>query len=455
MPLKIAIIGRPNVGKSTIFNRLTGSKEALTHDKPGLTRDRKEGNAQIGDLNFTLIDTAGMEKAEKNSLEKLMMEQTEEAINQAHIIMFTIDGRAGVTVMDEHFARMVRRKKKPVIMLVNKAENEKKAPGINESYSLGFGSPVVISAEHGVGFGDLYDAIHETVENSDLKKLNLLAEEDEKPDLQLAIIGRPNVGKSTLFNTILGENRAIASDVAGTTRDSIYVNFKHKNNLIKLVDTAGIRKKHRSKGDFLEELSVNDSLKSLKYANVAALILDASLGIDKMDLKLADEILYEGRALVIVLNKWDAIGIEERKKVDFDLETLTHYSLSQARTCPVIRASALKGKKVTDILDNVIKVYEAWNTKLSTSKLNDWLQDATDETPPPTSKTGKRVRFKYITQSSTRPPTFKLFTTSNLSRMPDSYVNYLKNSLRKRFDIKGTPLRMNISKGKNPYAEDE
>jgi GTP-binding protein len=453
MPLKIAIIGRPNVGKSTIFNRLTGTKEALVHDKPGLTRDRKEGKANISDLHFIITDTAGLEKAENNSIEQLMMEQTSKAIEDADIILFTIDGRAGVTNMDEYFARIVRRNSKPTIMLVNKAENERRAPGIDESYRLGFGDPVVLSAEHGIGFGDLYDAIIEKTEKYKLNEKGI-GEDDEKPDLMLAIFGRPNVGKSTLFNAILGEHRSITSDIAGTTRDSIYVDFHYKNTLIKLVDTAGIRKKHRS-GDFLEELSVNDSLKSLKYANVAVLVIDAKQGIDKMDLKLADEILYEGKALVLVLNKWDSLTHKERETINYNLETMTDYSLSQAKTCPVIRASALKEVKISDILDAAIKVYGAWNTKISTSKLNEWLHDAVETTPPPTSKTGKRVKLKYITQVTTRPPMFKIFTTSNLKGFPESYVNYLRNSMRKAFGIKGTPIRISIKKTGNPYAGQE
>ena len=452
MPLKIAIIGRPNVGKSTIFNRLTGTKEALVHDKPGLTRDRKEGKANISDLNFTIIDTAGLEKADKGSLEQLMMEQTSKAIDEADIIMFTIDGRDGVTPLDHDFAKMVRKKNKPTIMLVNKSENERKSPGIIESYKLGFGSPVALSAEHGIGFGDLYDAITETVEKYKLEE-KATEDEDKKPDLMLAIFGRPNVGKSTLFNAILHDNRSIVSDVAGTTRDSIYVDFYHNGTLIKLVDTAGIRKKHRS-GDFLEELSVNDSQKSLKYANVVALVIDAKQGIDKMDRKLADEILYEGKALVFVMNKWDSLSNEEREVANFNLESLMSYSLAQAKTCPVVRCSALKEHRVMDILDSVVKVYGDWNTKISTSKLNDWLKAATEETPPPTSKTGKRVKLKYMTQISTRPPFFKIFTTSNLAGFPSSYVNYLRNSMRKAFNIKGTPIRISIKKTGNPYADD-
>lgn len=452
MPLKIAIIGRPNVGKSTIFNRLTGTKEALVHDKPGLTRDRKEGKANISDLNFIIIDTAGLEKATSGSLEQLMMEQTSKAITDADIVMFTIDGRDGVTPVDDHFARIIRRYNKPTIMVVNKSENERRAPGIIESYKLGFGDPVPLSAEHGIGFGDLYDAITETVAKYDLEeKAN--ADEDEKPDLMLAILGRPNVGKSTLFNAILHDNRSIVSDIAGTTRDSIYVDFHHNGTLIKLVDTAGIRKKHR-KGDFLEELSVNDTQKSLKYANVVALVIDAKQGIDKMDLKLADEILYEGKALVMVMNKWDSLDNKEKEVANFNLESLMSYSLAQAKTCPVVRCSALKEHKVTDILDAAVKVYEGWNTKISTSKLNEWLKAATEETPPPTSKTGKRVKLKYMTQVSTRPPFFKIFTTSNLKGFPSSYVNYLRNSMRKEFNLKGTPIRISIKKTGNPYAEE-
>ncbi len=444
---KVAIIGRPNVGKSTIFNRLTGKKDALVHDKPGLTRDRKEGIAEISDLRFTLIDTAGLERAETGTLEELMMEQTQIAIDEADLILMTIDGREGVTTMDRHFASMVRKLSKPTVMLVNKCENDKKAPGIMESYKLGFGAPVPVSAEHNLGFGELYSAITELAEEH---ALNLVDNSDkEKTELQICILGRPNVGKSTLFNSMIGQKRSIESSFSGTTRDSIYYDLKHNEHLIRLVDTAGIRRRMK-RNEFVEEMSVDDSMKALQYANVALMVLDATLGIDKQDLHLSGMILEEGRALIIVVNKWDAADEQQRNLFKALLEEKLEFSLSQAKYCPVIFTSALTGDNVDRVLDTALKVYNAWNMRISTGKLNKWLKDAVEINIPPLSN-GKRVSLKYITQVKTRPPTFAIFTSSNLKELPDSYIRYLKNSADKEFDFMGVPIRIIMRKTKNPF----
>lgn len=449
MSFKIAIIGRPNVGKSTIFNRLSGTRNALVHNKPGLTRDRKEVDANIADLYFKLIDTAGLEKAGKDSIEELMMEQTMSAVDEADIILFTIDGRDGVTPIDEHFAKQVRRIKKPKILVVNKCESEKNAPGIAESYSLGFGDPVILSAEHGVGFGDLYDRI---IEEAKKEFLDLDNEADEsKNDLSIAIIGRPNAGKSTLFNAIVGENRSITSDLAGTTRDSVYVDVEYKGNKIKLVDTAGIRKKFR-KGDFLEELSVFDSVKSLGHANIAVLLIDGVIGIDKIELHLADMIMSEGKGMVIAINKWDLMTKEERAKLTEDLDIMLDYSLSKAKTSKILTISAFKGKNINRVLPACIKTYKSWNKKISTSQVNKWLEHATSRNIPPICA-GRRVKFKYATQIKSRPPTFNIHTSSSLKNFPDSYTRYLSNSLRDEFELDGVAIRVNLVKGSNPYAE--
>lgn len=448
MTFKVAIIGRPNVGKSTLFNRLTGKKDALTHDIPGLTRDRKEGKADIGGINFTLIDTAGLEKAETGSLEELMMEQTDKAIAEADIIFMTIDGREGVTNLDTHFAAKIRKMNKPTLMLVNKCENENRAPGIAESYKLGFGAPIPISSEHGTGFAELYERLIEIAE-----KNNLMIEEfneNEKSDMQICILGRPNVGKSTLFNSIIGEKRSIESDFSGTTRDSIYYDIKFNDHIIKLVDTAGIRRRTKRVENFLEFISVEDSMKSLQYANVAIMVLDATVGIDKMDLHIAGNILEEGRAMVIAVNKWDAI--DDRQKQEFKelLDERLQFSLSQAKYCPVIFASALTGENVTRILKAALKAYDAWNMRISTGKLNRWLKRAVEENILPLSG-GKRVTMKYITQTKSRPPTFCIFTSSNLKELPESYFRYLKNSMDKEFDFLGVPIRIIMRKSDNPF----
>ncbi len=447
MSFKVAIIGRPNVGKSTLFNRHVGRKDAIVHDKPGLTRDRKEGKAEIGGLSFTLIDTAGLEKAETGTLQELMMEQTNKAIEDADIILMTIDGREGVTNLDKDFAQMIRKLDKPTLMLVNKCENERKSPGIVESYKLGFGAPIPVSAEHGTGFADLVERLMELAEENNLMEDEF--EEEEKTDMQVCILGRPNVGKSTLFNSIIGEKRSIESSFSGTTRDSIYYNIDYAENNIKLVDTAGIRKKMK-RTDLVEEMSVDDSLKALQYANVAIMVLDATVGIDKMDLHVAGDVLEEGRAMVIAVNKWDALNEEERRSFKALLNEKLEYSLSQAKYCPVVYASALTGDNVNRILDAALKAYEAWNMRISTGKLNRWLKAAVEINIPPLSN-GKRVSFKYITQIKSRPPTFTIFTSSNLKNLPESYHRYLKNSADKEFGFCGVPIRIILRKTKNPF----
>ncbi len=448
MSFKVAIIGRPNVGKSTLFNRLTGSRDALVNDQPGLTRDRREGIADIGGLKFSVIDTAGLEKAETGTLEELMMAQTRKAIEDADIVLMTIDGREGVTALDHHFAKMVRKMGKPTMMLVNKCENERRAPGIVESFKLGFGDPIPVSAEHAVGFAELVERLMQMAE-----KLGLSTEdeiEEEKVDMQICILGRPNVGKSTLFNAIIGEDRSITSDFSGTTRDSIYFDIDYNGNKIKLVDTAGVRKRTKRAGDMLEELSVEDSMKALQYANVAIMVFDATLGIDKMDLHLTGQVLEEGRALVIAVNKWDALGDNQRREFKALLDEKLEFSISQARFCPVVFASALTGDNVQRILNHCLEVFDIWNRRLSTGKLNRWLKEATETNIPPLSG-GKRVKLKYITQVKSRPPTFCIFTSSNTKDMPDSYVRYLKNSMDREFEFQGVPVRIIMRKTDNPF----
>lgn len=449
---KIAIIGRPNVGKSTLFNRLAGAKLALVHDKPGLTRDRKETKVEIGDLNFTIIDTAGLEIAKKGSMEEQMMAQTEKAVEMSDIALFMIDGRAGLTPEDQHFAKKMRRSKKPIIAVVNKCENEKRAPGMFEAFSLGFGEPVIMSAEHALGMGDLYDRILEEAEKNNL---DISKEEKNNEDevLKLAIIGRPNVGKSTLFNSIIGDYRSITSDVAGTTRDTVFIDTEFEGKKIKLYDTAGIRRKHKT-GEIEEELSVDDTIKSLKFTNIAILVIDAEAGIDKQDLHLADLIFSEGRGMIIALNKWDKLDEDQRKNMIEKIETLLNYSFHQGKNVPYFFISALEKKGIEKILKCVFDIYEHWNIKISTSKINKWLEYVTEENIPPMCA-GKRVKLKYATQTSSRPPRITIFTNSLLKDFPESYTRYLINTFKKEFELKGTPVRITLKRTNNPFVESE
>ena len=446
MSIKIAIIGRPNVGKSTLFNRLAGKKLALVDDTPGLTRDRREFKVEMGDIAFTIIDTAGLEKAENETLEKFMMEQTEIAMNEADIILMMIDGRQGVTTLDRFFSSMVRKKNKPVIVVVNKCESNKSSQGFDESYSLGLGEPVAISAEHNQGMADLYETITSTIkENS----LNAEIEENEKkPDLHLAIIGRPNVGKSTLFNRLLGEKRSITGPIAGITRDSIYVDWEYKGTTIRLVDTAGMRRKSKLRHERLEKMAVHESMHAVQYANVVVLIIDATEGLDKQDLTLADHVIAEGRGLIIAVNKWDLV--KDKKQTLHELREKLEYTLSQAKGVPLVALSALKGNNVKKVIDESLIILDLWNKRIGTGPLNRWLSEALEQHNPPLSG-GKRIKFRYVTQIKTRPPTFVLFTSSSLKELPESYLRYLTNSLREKFKFQGVPIRLSLKKTSNPF----
>ncbi len=430
------------MGKSTLFNRLVGRKEALVDNTPGLTRDRREAIAELSDLRFRVIDTAGLEKAENESLESLMMQQTEKAADDADLLFMVIDGRAGVTSLDEYFAGWIRRKNKPVIMLVNKCENDSKSPGIVESYALGLGEPIAISAEHGIGIGSIYDIIAPYITGKG-------PEDDKKQEqLQIAIIGRPNVGKSTLFNQLLGDERSITGDMAGITRDSVYVEYQFNGQNIKLVDTAGIRKQAKRRGHRLEDLSVKDSMKAVQYANIVVLLLDATQALDRQDLTLADYIISEGRGMVIAVNKWDLV--EDKKAVLREIEHKIEHSLYQARGVPIVTLSALHGRSVNKVIKTALDIFTLWDSRISTGKLNRWLERAIGEHPPPMVN-GRAVKLRYITQIKSRPPTFAIFTTSKIRGLPESYLRYLTNSLRSEFSLNGVPIRLLLRKGDNPY----
>jgi GTP-binding protein len=467
MDFKVAIIGRPNVGKSTLFNRLVGKRLALVDDQPGVTRDRREGTAKLYDLTFTVIDTAGLEEAFDDSLEARMRAQTEQAVEDANVAFLIVDARAGVTPMDEHFAKWLRRTSTPVFLLANKCEGRQSESGIADAYRLGLGQPVPISAEHGLGMTDLYDVIDEqmvrwnetqAVLDGKTPDDEVPAEEDENVDgdeddesrpLQLAIVGRPNVGKSTLINRLIGEDRMLTGPEAGITRDSIGVEWSYQGRPIKLFDTAGIRKRARVQTK-VEKLSVADSLRAIKFAQVVVLVLDADAALEKQDLTIARMVEEEGRAIVIAVNKWDAV--QNRDEVIKDLRDRLERSLPQLTGVPVVTISALRGQNLDGLFERVLEAYKVWNKRIPTAALNRWLEAVTSAHPPP-APGGRRIRLKYMTQAKSRPPTFAVFCTK-ADDLPPSYSRYLENALRADFDLYGTPIRLNFRKGENPYAKD-
>lgn len=453
MSFTVAIIGRPNVGKSTLFNRLVGRKLAIVHNEPGVTRDRREGEGSIADLSFTVIDTAGLEESFDDSLEANMRRQTERALDDADVALMLIDARAGVTPLDEHFAGWMRGRGRPVILVANKCEGKAGAPGLYECYSLGLGDPLPLSAEHGEGIGDLYDALKEFApetwnENEDDELADDDGEDDYSGPLQLAIVGRPNVGKSTLVNRLIGEERMLTGPEAGVTRDAIQVAWEIDGRPIKLVDTAGLRRKARISKS-LETLSVGDTLRSIRYAQVVILVLDANEGLEKQDLSIARHVVEEGRALIIAFNKWDSVP--DRKAAMQALRDRMETSLPQVRGLPVVTLSALTGKGAERLLPAALKAYDIWNSRVSTGQLNRWLEQMTEIHPPPLSH-GRRIKLRYMTQARTRPPTFAIFTNS-AEPPPDSYLRYLVNGMRDDFDMPGTPIRISIRKGDNPFAK--
>ncbi|MCX7899393.1 MAG: ribosome biogenesis GTPase Der [Methylocystis sp.] len=461
MSFSLAIIGRPNVGKSTLFNRLTGKKLALVDDRPGVTRDRREGEAKLADLRFTIIDTAGLEEGASATLEGRMRAQTESAILSADAVLFVIDARAGVTPDDKYFADLVRRAGKPVILLANKAEGKAGEAGVMEAYSLGLGDPVAFSAEHGEGLGELYDALREalpeqTAEREDEEESqaeNLHDDEEDSSDvdvskpLRIAVVGRPNAGKSTLINRILGEERLLTGPEAGITRDSIGVDFVWRDRKMKLFDTAGMRKR-ANVVDRLEKLSVADGVRAVKFSEVVVLLLDSTIPFEKQDLAIADLAAREGRALVIALGKWDLI--EDRgarlTKLREDAERL----LPQVRGCPVVPVSGATGQGLDKLMEAIIAAHLVWNKRIATSRLNRWLLRQIEETPPP-AVSGRRIKIRYITQAKSRPPYFVLFG-NQLDELPASYERFIINGLRKTFDLPGTPIRISRRAGDNPDA---
>lgn len=461
MTFSVAIIGRPNVGKSTLFNRLVGKRLALVDDTPGVTRDWREGEGRIASLRFRVLDTAGLEDAPDDSLAGRMRRQTEQALRAADVALFLLDARAGVTPVDEHFADLLRKESVPVILVANKCEGKAGEPGLLEAYALGLGDPVPVSAEHGEGMGDLFEALlphaeaaesrdallaDEVAELADGEGLDEEEEEDRGP-LQLAIVGRPNVGKSTLINRLLGEERLLTGPEAGITRDSIAVDWSFQGRPVKLVDTAGLRRRARI-NEKLEKLSGSDTMRAIRFAQVVVVMLDAEMMLEKQDLTIARQVVEEGRGLIIAANKWDIV--KNPKQTLKALQEKLEITLPQVRGVPVVTISALEGRNLDRLLGTVFDLYDLWRSRISTAKLNDWLSAMTEAHPPPM-VAGRRIRLRYATQVKTRPPTFAIWCSRG-SELPDSYTRYLVNGMREDFGLEGVPLRILLRKTENPYA---
>jgi GTP-binding protein len=442
----VAIVGRPNVGKSTLFNRLVGKKLALVDDRPGVTRDRREGEATLGDLSFRVVDTAGLEEASDESLLGRMRAQTEAAIADADVILFVIDARAGILPADRPFAELVRRSGRPVILVANKAEGGAGMAGAYEAFSLGLGEPVPLSAEHGEGMADLFEALMPHFPDPDEEVED---ENDPSKPLQVAIVGRPNAGKSTLINRMLGEERLLTGPEAGITRDSISIDWDWRGRAIKLFDTAGLRKRARVE-DKLEKLSVADALRAVRFAEIVIILLDATIPFEKQDLSIVDLVEQEGRALVIGVNKWDLVA--DQPGLLKELREKAARLLPQVRGAPVVPLSGLSGQGIDPLMRAVVEVYDTWNRRISTAKLNQWLADAISANPPP-AVSGRRIKIRYMTQVKARPPHFAVFG-NQLDALPKSYSRYLVNNLREAFELPGVPIRLSLRTGKNPFDKE-
>ena len=447
MSFTVAIVGRPNVGKSTLFNRLVGRRVALVDDRPGVTRDRREGEARLGDLDFTVIDTAGLEESAPESLSGRMRAQTETAISQADAIFFMIDARVGPTPADRAFAELARKSGKPTVLIANKMEGTAGESGRLDAYALGLGDPVAISAEHNEGLADLYDALRAALPERTAKQLEAAAEPSGPHPIRVAVVGRPNAGKSTLVNRLIGEERLLTAPEAGTTRDSIAVDLDWRGREFRIHDTAGLRRRGRV-DEKLEKLSVNDALNAVRFAEVVVVLLDVQNAFEEQDQRIADLVEREGRAIVIAVNKWDLQ--EKTAGAIGKLRTQADEKLTQMKGVPLVAVSGLTGEGLDRLMQAIVDAFAVWNKRIPTSALNRWFEDATSAHPPP-AVSGRRLRLNYITQAKTRPPSFVLFCT-RADALPDAYKRYLTNSLREAFDLPGTPIRLTLREKENPFA---
>ena len=457
MSLHVTIVGRPNVGKSTLFNRLAGKKLAIVDQRSGVTRDRREASGKLGDLDLKLVDTAGFEDYYDSSLQARMRQQTNQAVKQADVALFLVDVRSGITPLDQYFANWIRKQAVPTILVANKCEGSSFEFRLYEFFKLGLGEPVAISAEHGEGMVNLYTSLttygrdDTTLEICDLPedKQGQIHLDDSLTDLplQIAIVGRPNVGKSTLANHLVGEDRLLVGPEAGITRDAINIQWEYNGKQIQLIDTAGLRRRSKVT-DKLENLSTSDTYRAIQYAQIVFLVIDGNTMLEKQDLTIARQVIDEGRILVITVNKWDSV--KNKKSSLKDLEFRLKTSLPQIRGVPVVLLSALTGAGVAKLLPEALKYFEIWNLRVSTGKLNRWLEGVSQKHPPPIIN-NNRIRLRYITQAKTRPPTFIIFSSRGKS-LPEDYRRYLVNGIREEFKLLGVPVRLMVRQGDNPYA---
>jgi GTP-binding protein len=446
MSFTIAIVGRPNVGKSTLFNRLVGRRVALVDDRPGVTRDRREGEGRLGDLDFTVIDTAGLEQSAPESLTGRMRAQTETAMAQADAIFFMIDARVGPTPADRDFAELARKSGKPTVLIANKMEGTAGESGRLEAYALGLGDPVAISAEHNEGLPDLYDALRAALPVQTAKAAEAAAEPSGPHPIRVAIVGRPNAGKSTLINRLLGEERLLTAPEAGTTRDAIAVDLDWHDQKFRIHDTAGIRRRGRV-DEKLEKLSVVDALNAVRFAEVVVVLLDVGNAFEEQDQRIADLVEQEGRAIVIAVNKWDLK--EKTAGAIGKLREQADEKLMQMKGVPLVAISAVTGEGLDRLMQAIVDAFAVWNKRVPTSALNRWFEHAIEAHPPP-AVSGRRLRLNYITQAKARPPSFIVFCT-RADAVPDAYKRYLVNSLRETFELPGTPIRLNLREKDNPF----